>query len=164
MVVRSARGAACGAHDRLSRNRVGGRGDRGSDCPIPAAADLVRLKYERHFRGGSRGGCCGQERHDQYSYRCSGFGERACCQGICQQSCASRRQHDWILSGYPGDERETGGASPADEIISGTRSPHETQHRRVATVAPSTSATEIEPTTGLTKPMTELGKIASDRL
>jgi hypothetical protein len=50
------------------------------------------------FAVASRGGCGGQERHDQHSYHRARFGERSSCQGIYQESSAPRRQYDGNVS------------------------------------------------------------------
>jgi len=59
-----------------------------------AAGDLVRLNGNAIFGHSSRCRCRGQERHDQYSYRCASFGERSSCTGICQESSPPGREYD----------------------------------------------------------------------
>ena len=62
------------------------------------AGDLVRRNVNVIFAANSRGGCRGQERNDQHSYRCARFGERSPCERICQKSCAPGRQYDGNVS------------------------------------------------------------------
>ena len=63
-----------------------------------AASDAVRLNVNVIFAADPSGSCRGQERNDQHSGRGARFGDRSCCERICQESCAPGRQSDGNVS------------------------------------------------------------------